>query len=1012
MTHFKLVLKYAFSDLRKQKLRTILAVLGMLVSIGLLTVVLFLSDSIAVGYVDFLTVEAGNQDATISVRHYYGEPENRSSYFDYNPLIETIQNTTSVIENFVPRMEILGEVNISEGFYTSNLTNQVEETTISAINFSLEKSINFGAFIDPFSKEIVNLNNLPSNRCAIYYGFNNVIKYSINDTIEIRMELTHGDLELNLTRSLIIDQIFDFNLKWPASYRNRNLIIMDVKTLYDYFGIDEFSEKCSELILTFSRNENLYDVRNIAASEVSVKDLITDIQVEIGIEKYKIDLPKLRILRFSEFLSVLIVIIFIFVSIIAMLISGVLINGILKTSVEERIREFGIFRTLGANKKYALSIVLMQGFLLCFIGSTLGVLLAFVLSRFLIIPFANSVISTNLAGFGSLPFSFSWVSILISYAMGLSVGLIVSIAPALKAMRLQLIESIHPYRHEDTLYHLRKKATVNYKLILIGIILAFNGGFVFYVIPRIMVSTDSSLFAGTLITILLIFNIGLTLAGLGVIPLVLRLVIQAFRPLAGKIHNVIKIFVFRYSRRNSSTVMIFALSFSFVIFTTTIINNFSLQSTYGTQYQYGSDLVIETIGWKESADSYQGGSGFGGLGGGGGFLSSSSSAKEIQSDDKPIRDIKPRTADSSINPNRIMTIEFEEDLLAIDGIEKVSSVLANPFQLSQIYSEENKEFIAEIGDYAGLTTQEITLIGIDEDYPFTVKNEFIRMTSGNIQSSFGKLFDNNQSFSCIISEAIAVAMYLRVNDKVRIVIHRGDELEVYPFEIGGIGKRMPGFSQLFMGNPIGAVGGGVLISQELYIQIMDIPPVPYLDRIFIKLRENALSRARSIEVFIDETYQIHYNYEITNLAREVKQQQSFFVVMDTLFSLIAMTTVFICIFGLLSSSYSTIIERKKEIGIIRTLGLKGKEINRLFIIESLIIMISSGTIGIIVGWLSAWLVTSNLNTLMESPDVLFIPWFNIVFIYVLSIILIFFGMKLLLRKVRKKKIIDIYRETI
>ncbi|KKN54732.1 hypothetical protein LCGC14_0589320 [marine sediment metagenome] len=1007
MTHLKLVLKYAFSDLRKQRLRTILALLGMLVSIGLLTIVLFLSDSIAVGYVDFLTVEAGNQDAIISVRHYYGEPENRSSYFDYDPLIETIQNTTNVIENFIPRMEIQGEVNISDGFHTPNLTNEVEVATISAINFSFENSINFGAIIDPFSKELLNLNNLPLNRCAIYYGFNDIIKYSVNDTIEIRMELVHGDIKLNLTRNLIIDQIFDFNLKWPASYRNKNLIIMDVNTLYEYFGIDEFSGKSSELILTFSRSENLYDVRNIAGSEVSVKNLITEIQVKIGIEKYNINLPKLRILRYSEFLSVLIIIVFIFVSIIAMLISGVLINGILKTSVEERIREFGIFRTLGANKIYTLSIVLMQGFLLCNFGSILGIFAAFILSRFLIIPFANNVISTNLAGFGALPFSFSWVSIMISYGMGVIVGLIVSIAPALKAMRLQLIESIHPYRHEDTLYHLQKKATINYKLILIGIILAFNGGFIFYVIPRIMVSTDTSLFAGTLITILLIFNIGLTLAGLGIIPLVLRLVIQAFRPLAGKIHNVIKIFVFRYSRRNSSTVMIFALSFSFVIFTTTVINTFSLQATAGTQFEYGSDLVIETIGWKESADSYQGGFGFGG---GGGFFSSSTN--DVQSDNKAIEVINVQKTVSSINPNKIMTVEFEEDLLAIDGIEKVSSVLAKPFQLSQIYFEEKKEFIAEIGDYAGLTTQEITLIGIDEDYPFTVKREFISMTSGNLKTSFDNLFHNNQSYSCIISHAISVAMSLYVNDKIRIVIHRGDELEVYPFEISGIAKGMPGFTQEFMANPIGAVGGGVLISQEIYVQIMDIPPIPYLDRIFIKLRENMLSRARSIEVFIDETYQIDYNYEIINLAREVKQQQSFFVVLDTLFTLIAMTTVFICIFGLLSSSYSTIIERKKEIGIVRTLGLKGKEINRLFIIESLIIMISSGTIGILVGWLSAWLVTSNLNILMESPDVLYIPWFNIAFIYILSIILIFFGMKLLLRKVRRKKIVDIYRETI
>jgi putative ABC transport system permease protein len=124
-----------------------------------------------------------------------------------------------------------------------------------------------------------------------------------------------------------------------------------------------------------------------------------------------------------------------------------------------------------------------------------------------------------------------------------------------------------------------------------------------------------------------------------------------------------------------------------------------------------------------------------------------------------------------------------------------------------------------------------------------------------------------------------------------------------------------------------------------------------------------------------------------------------------------MTTVFICIFGLLSSSYSTIIERKKEIGIVRTLGLKGKEINRLFIVESLIIMISSGTIGIIVGWVSAWIVTSNLSTLTGQPDVLYVPWFSIGIIYSLSIFLILIGIKLLLRNVRKKKIVDIYRET-
>ena len=99
MVKIKLIFKYAFLDLRKQKTRTILAIIGMLISIGLLTVVLFLSDSISAGYIDFLSVDSGNQEAVISVRHYNGEPENRSDYFDYAPLTQTIQNTTNIVEN-------------------------------------------------------------------------------------------------------------------------------------------------------------------------------------------------------------------------------------------------------------------------------------------------------------------------------------------------------------------------------------------------------------------------------------------------------------------------------------------------------------------------------------------------------------------------------------------------------------------------------------------------------------------------------------------------------------------------------------------------------------------------------------------------------------------------------------------------------------------------------------------------------------------------------------------------
>ncbi|MHA1755859.1 MAG: ABC transporter permease [Promethearchaeota archaeon] len=1009
MTSIKLVFKYALKDLNRKRVRTLMGVIGVTISVGLLALVLFISDSISVSFMEYVTSDAGNQDIVISVRHYNGEPSNRSSYFSYQDIIDKVESATDEIDKYIPRMEVDGKVNISKGVDTTELTNLQETALISGINFEKEKEDNYGAFIVPDSNDYMDFDELKVNECAIYYGFNNIIKYSEGDTIEITMSLTHGDKYIKKTVNLTIAKIFDYSLKWPGSYRHVNLITVDIETLYYIFGYDEFNGKCSKLILTFKDPEKIYDARDVDGTKARVKAIAEDIQFELGINEWTIELPKLEEIGLSEFLSMGITVIFVFVSIIAMLIAGVLINGILKTSVEERIREFGIFRTLGAHKSYNLWVVLVQGFLLCNFGTIAGILLAFFGSQYIIIPFANEYILGDFLGpRQSVQFSWTIWSFIIAYAMGIGVGLLVSISPAIKVMKLQLIESIHPYRHEDTLYHLQKKASINYKLIIVGIILAVNGGNIYFIIPRLLISMNITLMAGTFIAVLLIFLIGLTLAGLGLMPVVLRLVIEFFRPVAKRIIHVIRIFVFRYQRRNSSTIIIFALSFSFVIFTSTILDTQTKQVAVLIRVRFGSDLVMESIGWEEINE-------FGGeFGGGGGFFTDSIGGTATINDAySNSNGVQIQSDQYNINPDRIMTTDFKNDLLAIDGVERVSVVLASPEQLTQIYSEGNKKFSAELADYAGLSTNSISLIGIDSEYPATVDTDYIVFTRGDMDKAFNKLFTENSSkYNCIVSEGIAVEMNLELNDRVRITIQRGDELKNYEFHVVGMASSIPGFSFEFGSSRFSANNGGVLISQEVYQEIMDLPEPTWVNKIFIKLQESKKSEARSIEKQIDDLYKNDYDYDLYNLERMVEREESSFAVINVFFTIILMATVLICLFGLLSSSYSTILERRKEIGIVRTLGLKGKEIDRMFIIEALIIMLSSGTIGTIVGWLTGWLLASNLNLFTDMPYSPQFPWFNFTLVYGVSIIFTIFGMRLLLRKSRKQKIVDIYRETL
>jgi len=83
----------------------------------------------------------------------------------------------------------------------------------------------------------------------------------------------------------------------------------------------------------------------------------------------------------------------------------------------------------------------------------------------------------------------------------------------------------------------------------------------------------------------------------------------------------------------------------------------------------------------------------------------------------------------------------------------------------------------------------------------------------------------------------------------------------------------------------------------------------------------------------------------------------------------------------------------------------------MFIIESLIIMLSSGTVGVLVGWATSLLLSVSMNLTSGLPNVPVFPLTDMIVIFTISIIFTLVGMKVLLNKSRKEKIVDIYRET-
>ncbi len=103
------------------------------------------------------------------------------------------------------------------------------------------------------------------------------------------------------------------------------------------------------------------------------------------------------------------------------------------SSVSERLREFGVRRSIGASRKSILALVLSESALLSAAGGVVGAIACFG-----IIPLVRSVLP---AGFPGSPI-FVWWSLPLSLITSFLVGILAGLWPAIKASRLDPIQAM------------------------------------------------------------------------------------------------------------------------------------------------------------------------------------------------------------------------------------------------------------------------------------------------------------------------------------------------------------------------------------------------------------------------------------------------------------------------------------------------------------------------------------------------------------------------------------------
>ena len=127
-------------------------------------------------------------------------------------------------------------------------------------------------------------------------------------------------------------------------------------------------------------------------------------------------------------------------------------------------------------------------------------------------------------------------------------------------------------------------------------------------------------------------------------------------------------------------------------------------------------------------------------------------------------------------------------------------------------------------------------------------------------------------------------------------------------------------------------------------------------------------------------------------SEELKDIKRAFLIMDSLLGAIGLIALVVATLGIINTMVMSILERRKEIGIMKSIGASEKEIKAIFFVEASVI----GFIGAIFGLGLGWVVTRIANQIMNakivpeempSVDMFYFPWWLITGAIAFSILL-------------------------
>jgi putative ABC transport system permease protein len=219
---------------------------------------------------------------------------------------------------------------------------------------------------------------------------------------------------------------------------------------------------------------------------------------------------------------------------------------------------------------------------------------------------------------------------------------------------------------------------------------------------------------------------------------------------------------------------------------------------------------------------------------------------------------------------------------------------------------------------------------------------------------------------CLIGQTVIDNLFPNGEDPIGKVIRFGH----IPFQIIGV-LNPKGF------NAFGQDQDDILIAPYTTVQKRILATIYYSNIYASAVNENVTDAAvaeitRTLRASHRLTAAEDNDFTVRTQQELIATLSSTSGLLTVLLTVIAGISLVIGGIGIMNIMYVSVTERTREIGLRMSIGARGKDILLQFLMEAVLISITGGVIGVLLGFLSTWLVTLTLKwpTVVSQSSVL------------------------------------------